>query len=484
VVLIGDAVHTAHFSIGSGTKLAMEDAIALAEAIEKSDSVAHALKAYEQARRPVVESTQRAAQTSLRWFEETERYFQHLDPLDFSFSLLTRSLRITHENLKARDPKLIDAIDHKVAARAGADATPPPPPMFSPFKLRGLTLENRVVVSPMCQYSSVDGMPDDWHLVHLGSRAIGGAALVITEMTDVSADGRITPGCSGMWKPEQASAWRRIVDFVHQHSPAKIGMQLAHAGRKGAITRPWEGDHPLPQGAWPLIAPSAIPFSPGYQTPRAMNRADMDRVRDDFVRAARLANDAGFDMLELHAAHGYLLSTFLSPLSNQRTDEYGGDALGRLRFPLEVFDAVRAVWPGDKPISVRISASDWTPGGNGDAEAVEIARAFAKHGCDLIDVSSGGVVAEQIPEYGRLYQTPFAERIRLEAGIPTMTVGLITSYADANSIIAAGRADLCAIARMHLYDPYWTRHAAYEQGYTLEWPPQYELAARIVPRMK
>ncbi|MCM0019738.1 MAG: bifunctional salicylyl-CoA 5-hydroxylase/oxidoreductase [Tagaea sp.] len=486
VVLMGDAVHTAHFSIGSGTKLAMEDSIELAKALRAHGSVRDALAAYEAVRKPQTESTQRAAQTSLEWFEETERY-RGLDPLDFAFSMLTRSMRITHTNLKLRDPALVAKVDARFAARAaagsGLDVPPATPPMFAPFKLRDMTLPNRIVVSPMCQYSSEDGMPNDWHLVHLGSRALGGAGLIMTEMTDVSAEGRITPGCAGLYTDEHAAAWQRAVEFVHAHSPAKIGIQLAHAGRKGSTKKAWEGiDDPLPEGNWPLIAASPLPYKKGSQTPREMTRADMDMVKADFVRAAKLATRAGFDMLELHMAHGYLLATFLSPLTNRRGDEYGGALENRLRYPLEVFDAVRAAWPSAKPISVRISATDWKAGGTTPGDAVGIAKALKAHGCDIVDVSTGQTVDDDAPVYGRLYQTPFADRIRHEAGIPTMTVGAISTWADANTILAAGRADLCVLARAHLFDPYWTRHAAQEQGHDLPWPKPYESVRRYAPR--
>ncbi len=492
VALIGDAAHTAHFSVGSGTKLAMEDAIVLADALTRTPGdVPAALTQYEAARRPEVEALQRAAQASLAWFEDAERYFGRLEPLEFAASLLTRSLRITHENLKLRDPDFVQRIDRRFAAKAAnqsgvnVPAEPAPPPMFTPFRLRDLVLQNRVVVSPMCQYSAEDGMPDDWHLVHLGSRAVGGAALVMAEMTDVSRDGRISPGCTGLYKPEHAQGWKRIVDFVHRSSPAKIGIQLAHAGRKASTRRLWEGDNePLPQGNWPIIAPSPVPYLPHSQVPRAMDRADMDRVRDDFVRAAALAEEAGFDLLELHFAHGYLLASFLSPLTHRRDDEFGGSIANRLRYPLEVFDAVHAVWPRQKPMSVRISGTDWMPDGFTPADAVAVARALKAHHCDIVDVSAGQTVPEQQPVYGRLFQTPFADRVRHEAEIPTMTVGNISSYADVNSILVAGRADLCVLARAHLYDPYWTRHAAYEQGYPLPWPDQYASIQRYTPRFK
>ncbi len=493
-VLVGDAAHTAHFSIGSGTKLAMEDSIALRDALVRNKNVAEALTLYEAERRPVVESLQRAAQTSLAWFEETERYFGRLAPPQFALNLLTRSLRITHENLQVRDPALIASVDKWFAAGAAKQSRvavaesaegKSPPPMFTPFRLRDLVLENRVVVSPMCQYSADHGVPNDWHLVHLGSRAIGGAGLIITEMTDVSPEGRITPGCAGIWDAKQVEAWKRTVDFVHHQSTAKIGIQLAHAGRKASTRVPWEGvDMPLSSDNWPIVAPSAIPYREGSQTPKAMDRVDMDKVRADFVRSTGFAHLAGFDLIELHFAHGYLFSSFISPLANRRTDEYGGSLENRLRFPLEVFDAVRAAWPKEKPISVRISAFEWAPGGISASDSVQVARALKAHGADIIDVSTGGTVSNQKPEHGRLYQTPFSERIRHEAEIPTMTVGAITSYADVNSILAAGRADLCVLARGHLFDPYWTRHAAYEQGVSLPWPKQYASITRFRPRLK
>ena len=491
VVLIGDAAHTAHFSIGSGTKLAMEDAIALAAALHRHRDVAGALDAYEEERRPQVESIQRAAQVSLEWFEQTERYHGRLEPLQFAFSLLTRSLRVTHDNLKVRDAKFVETVDRWFAAKAADQskvsvaAQPVPPPMFIPLRLRELVLANRVVVSPMCQYSADDGTPNDWHLVNLGSRAVGGAGLVIAEMTDVSREGRISPGCTGMYKPEHVTAWKRVVDFVHAHSPARIALQLAHAGRKGSTRRLWEGiDEPLAEGNWPLISASAIPYFPHSQIPKAMDRADMERVQADFVKAASMAEAAGFDMLELHMAHGYLLASFVSPLTNTRTDAYGGTLDNRLRYPLAVFDAVRAVWPAARPISVKISATDWADGGVTPEESVEFARRLKAHGCDLVTVSTGQTVAHQHPAYGRLYQTPFSDRIRHEAGIATMTVGAVASYADVNSILAAGRADLCALARGHLYDPYWTRHAAWEQGFEVAWPDQYVSVKGFTPRLR
>ena len=482
VVLVGDAAHTAHFSVGSGTKLAIEDAIALAGALQREHGVPAALAAYEAERRPAVESLQRAAQVSLQWFEDTERYMD-LEPLQFAFNLLTRSLRITHDNLKVRDPKFVASVDRWFGATAGVETQPPPPPMFTPFKLRDLALVNRVVVSPMCQYFAEDGMPNDWHLVHLGSRAVGGAGLVFSEMTDVSREGRISPGCTGMYKPEHVAAWQRIVDFVHMNSDVKIAMQLGHAGRKASTQRMWEGmDEPLPDGNWPIISASPLPYYPHSQVPKEMTRADMDEVKEDFVRAAKMSHEAGFDLLELHFAHGYLLASFISPLTNQRTDAYGGSLENRMRFPLEVFDEVRSVWPDHKPMSVRISAVDWAPGGMQPADAVEVARMLKAHECDITDVSAGQTVAEAKPQYGRQFQTPFADRIRHEVGIATMAVGNISSYQDVNTILAAGRADLCVLARAHLWDPYWTRHAAYEQGFPLAWPDPYATLNKYRPR--
>jgi anthraniloyl-CoA monooxygenase len=490
VVLLGDAAHTAHFSVGSGTKLAMEDAIALAAALRGGSPVPEALAGYEAARRPQVESLQRAAQASLEWFESVERYHD-TEPLQFAFNLLTRSLRITHENLRLRDPALVERVDRRFAERASAQSGRPvptdpcPPPLFTPYRLRDLVLPNRIVVSSMCQYRADDGMPNDWHLVHLGSRAIGGAGLVMTEMTDVSREGRISPGCAGMYLREHVTGWRRIVEFVHRESEAKIGIQLSHAGRKGSTRVLWEGeDEPLPEGNWPLIAPSPIPYQPHNQTPREMTRADMDQVTADFVRAARMADEAGFDLLELHLAHGYLLASFVSPLTNRRTDEYGGSLVARMRYPLEVVTRVRAAWPQAKPLSVRISAVDWAPGGLEAHDAVEVARMAVEAGADIVDVSAGQTVPDAKPIYGRQFQTPFSDRIRHEARVPTMTVGNISSPADVNTILAAGRADLVVLARAHLWDPYWTRHAAADLGHSLPWPACYATLNRYTPRMR
>lgn len=474
VVLLGDAVHTAHFSIGSGTKLAMEDAIALADAFRETDDVPAALARYEAARRPMTERIQKAAQDSLTWFENVRRH-RGMEPVQFAFSLLTRSKKIGYENLSLRDPALGRAVTRWFDARSGAPQDTPP--MFTPLALRGLTLPNRVVVSPMCMYSAEEGTPTDFHLVHYGARAQGGAGLVICEMTDVTAQGRITPGCAGMYAPAHVDAWRRVVDFIHRHTPAKVGIQLGHAGRKASTKVPWEGGDTLGAAGWETLAPSAIPFLPHWPAPRAMDREDMDRVRDAFVRATRMADDAGFDLIELHCAHGYLLAEFLSPLTNRRDDAYGGDIAGRARFPLEVFDAMRAAWPAHKPMSVRVSATDWHPDGITDDDIVAFAAMLKSHGCDVIDVSTGMTVPDQKPLYGRMFQSPWSELIRNEVGIPTMTVGAITTADQVNTLLAAGRADLCVLARPHLADPYWTLHAAAaQQWHGQPWPVQYALA--------
>jgi anthraniloyl-CoA monooxygenase len=486
LVLIGDAAHTAHFSIGSGTKLAMEDALALAACLHEHPDTDSALSAYESERRPVVESTQRAAQASLEWFENIGMYARQ-EPTQFCFNLLTRSRRITYDSLRTRDAGFADRVDTAFAAAQGLSGRAPA--MFRPFRIGRLELKNRVIVSPMDMYSAVDGVPGDFHLVHLGSKAMGGAGLVMTEMVCVSPEGRITPGCTGLWNDTQRDSWTRVVDFVHTNSTARIGLQLGHSGRKGSTRLMWEGmDEPLPDGNWETAGPSPLPYGPGSPTPRELTRADLDRIRDEFTAAARRGADAGFDLLELHCAHGYLLSSFLSPVANHRTDEFGGPLENRLRFPLEVFDAVRAAWPADRPVIVRISATDWMPDGNTEHDAVEIARAFVAHGADAIDVSTGQVTKDEKPAYGRSYQTPFADRIRHEVaaatGAAVIAVGAIASYDDVNSILLAGRADLCALGRTHLYDPHWTLHAAAEQEYTgaaAEWPVQFRAGRRKPP---
>ncbi|BCW47501.1 bifunctional salicylyl-CoA 5-hydroxylase/oxidoreductase [Arthrobacter sp. StoSoilB5] len=486
VVLLGDAAHTAHFSIGSGTKLAMEDSLALAACLHEHPDVDSALAAYEAERRPVVASTQRAAQASLEWFERIGQY-KDQDPTQFAFNLLTRSRRITQENLRLRDPEFADAVDRNFAASQGLDQVAPA--MFQPFRIGELELKNRIIVSPMDMYSATDGIPGDFHKVHLGSKALGGAGLVMTEMVCVSETGRITPGCSGLYTDEQRDSWKEIVDFVHGRSTAKIGAQLGHSGRKGSTKLMWEGiDQPLNTGNWGTVGPSALPYGPENQTPAELDRAGMDAIRDEFVAATLRAEQAGFDLLEIHAAHGYLLSSFLSPVSNQRTDEYGGSLENRLRFPLEVFDAVRAAWPAHKPVTVRISATDWIEGGNTSDDSIEIAKAFVEHGAAGLDVSTGQVAKEEKPAFGRSYQTPFADRIRQEvaapAGVAVIAVGAISSYDDVNSILLAGRADLIALGRTHLYDPQWTLHAAAEQEYHgpgAQWIPQFRAGRRKPP---
>ena len=493
LVLIGDAAHTAHFSIGSGTKLAMEDAIALARIVQERPDLREALPAYEEERRTEALRLQNAARNSMEWFENVRRYAR-LDPEQFAYSLLTRSQRVSHENLRLRDSAYLENVERWFASRASREsreALPKaPPPMFTPFTLRGMTVENRVVVSPMDMYSAMDGTPNDFHLVHLGARALGGAGLIVTEMTCVSPEARITLGGTGMYAPQHAEAWRRVTTFVHQWSRAKICLQLGHSGAKGSTRLMWEGnDVPLETGGWDVMAASALPYKPGMQTPREMTRADMDRVRDEFVRATKMAIDAGFDMVELHCAHGYLLSGFITPLSNRRTDEYGGSLENRLRFPLEVFRAMREVWPRDRPMSVRVSATDWVEDGLDCGHSVEIAKAFHLAGADIIHVSAGQTSPDARPVYGRMFQTPFSDRIRNETGIPTIAVGNITDPDQVNSIIAAGRADLCALARPHLADPNWTLHAAAQLGYTAQpWPVQYltgkEQLERNVARQK
>jgi anthraniloyl-CoA monooxygenase len=490
VVLLGDAAHTAHFSIGSGTKLAMEDALALAACLREQPGagrslVSAALDAYEAERRPVVASTQRAAQASLEWFENLGQYTSQ-EPVQFAFNIMTRSRRVTYDNLRVRDPEFVASADrwfarHEQARGLGTGEVRPP--MFQPFRLRDVELANRVVVSPMDMYRATDGLPGEFHLVHLGGKALGGAGLVMTEMVCVSEAGRISPGCTGIYTGEQARRWRRITEFVHAESQAKIGIQLGHSGRKGSTRLMWEGiDQPLPDGNWPVVGPSPLPYLPGVsQVPHELTAAGLDQIRDEFAQAAARADEAGFDVLELHCAHGYLLSSFISPLTNQRRDAYGGSLAGRLRFPLEVFAAVRAAWPAGKPVSVRVSATDWADGGITGPDSVLIAKAFAAAGADIVDVSTGQVSPDEQPAFGRSYQTPFADQIRHLAGIPTMAVGVISSYDDVNSILLAGRADLCLLGRAHLYNPNWTLHAAAEQDYAgpaAVWPQAWQAGRR------
>ena len=473
VVLMGDAAATGHFSIGSGTRLAIDSAIALADYLHSERTLEDAFRRYQEERRVEVLRLQSAARNSLEWFEEVERYLD-MPPVQFAYSLLTRSQRISHENLRLRDPQWLREAEAWFQRQAGGQQDRAP--MFAPFTLRDMRLKNRIVVSPMAQYKAVDGRPTDWHFVHYAERAKGGAGLVYTEMACVSPEGRITPGCPGTYDPSHEAEWKRLVDFVQAETDAKICLQIGHAGRKGSVQVPWEDDEmPLREGNWPVLAPSPVPWSPAHQVPRGMDRADMDRVRDQFVEAVRMAERAGFDMVELHAAHGYLLSSFISPLSNRRTDEYGGSLENRMRFPLEVFSAVRAAWPSRKPMSVRISATDWAgEAGVTPEAAVAIARLFREAGADIIDVSAGQTSTEAKPVYGRMFQTPLSDRIRNEAGLATMAVGNITDADQVNSILMAGRADLVCLARPHLTDPYWTLHAAIQlEDEATEWPLPY-----------
>jgi anthraniloyl-CoA monooxygenase len=479
-VLVGDAKATAHFSIGSGTKLAMEDAIALFEAFKTQPEVKNALTVYDTARREEVEKTQHAANVSLAWFEHMKRYWA-MEPPQFAFGVMSRSKQITWENLELRDPAFVKDIHGWFARKVRAqgfelDLENPPVPMFTPFRLRDMVLENRVVVSPMDQYSAVDGVPGDWHFVHLGSRAIGGAGLVYVEMTCPSPEARISPGDTGLWNETQRDAFKRIVQFCKAHSRARMCMQLGHSGRKGSTQLGWERmDHPLESGNWPVVSASPIPYHEGVsQTPREATRSDLQRITDEFARSTRYADEAGFDMLELHMAHGYLLASFISPLTNRRTDAYGGSIENRMRFPLEVFRACRAVWPAAKPMSVRISATDWAPGGLSGEDLVALTRMLKQAGCDLIDCSTGQTVPHQRPVYGRMYQAPYADWVRNEVGIATMTVGAVTTPDQVNTLLAAGKADLVALARPHLANPYFTLQAsAWYQHLPQYWPPQY-----------
>jgi anthraniloyl-CoA monooxygenase len=483
IVLIGDAAHTAHFSIGSGTKLAMEDAMALARVLgtrsgETTGNIATALARYQEEREVEALKLQSAARNRMEWFENVERYV-HLEPEQFAYSLLTGSQRIGHENLKVRDACYVRGVETWFAARTGIDRAVPP--MFTPFEARAVTLKNRVLCSPMATYMATDGVPNDFHLVHFGARAMGGAAMVFTEMTCVSPDARITPGCLGLWNAEQQTGWQRIVDYVHRQSDAKMAIQLGHSGRKGSTRRGWEGiDQPLDAANWPIVSASPLAYIDGVsQTPREATAADLDRILTDFVSATRRAAAAGFDWLELHCAHGYLLSSFISPLTNQRTDEFGGSLANRCRFPLMVFRAIRETWPEDKPTSVRISAHDWVAGGVTPSDAAAVARLFKDAGADVIDCSSGQVSKAEHPVYGRMFQVPLSDRIRNEVGVSTIAVGNIFESDHVNTIIAAGRADLCAVARPHLADPAWTLHEAAKQGYTDVWWPLPYLAGKL-----
>ena len=485
VVLMGDAAATGHFSIGSGSRLAFDSAIALAEYLHSEPTMERAFERYQEERRVEVLRLQSAARNSLEWFEQAERYL-HMHPTQFAYSLLTRSQRISHENLRLRDPEWLSGAEDWFQDQAGGQKGRRP--MFAPYRLRDMELKNRIVLSPMAQYKAVDGVPNDWHFVHYAERAKGGAALIYTEMTCVSPEGRITPGCPGLYTPEHEAAWKRLADFIHAETTAKLCLQIGHSGRKGSTCVPWEGggiDAPLASGNWQTLAPSAIAYKPANGVPKAMDRADMDEVKAQFVASVQMADRAGADMIEMHAAHGYLLGEFVSPVTNRRTDDYGGSLENRMRYPLEVFAAMRAAWPEAKPMSVRISAHDWIDGGVTPEEAVEIARMFRAAGADIIDVSSGQTDPAEKPVYGRMFQTPFSDRIRNEAGIPTMAVGNISDWDQVNGILMAGRADLVCLARMHLADPYWTLHAAVEQGdQASDWPKPYKGGRDLMFRLR
>lgn len=485
VVLMGDAAATGHYSIGSGSRLAFDSAIALADYLHSEPTMEQAFERYQAERRVEVLRLQSAARNSLEWFEQVERYLD-LPPQQFAYSLLTRSQRISHENLRLRDPEWLSQAEDWFQEQAGGQKGRRP--MFAPFRLRGMELKNRIVLSPMAQYKAVDGVPTDWHFVHYAERAKGGAGLVYTEMTCVSPEGRITPGCPGLYTPEQEAAWKRLADFIHSETTAKFCMQIGHAGRKASTCVPWEGggiDAPLASGNWPIVSASAIPYKPASQTPKAMDQADLDTVKAQFVTAAQMADRIGADMIELHAAHGYLIASFISPVTNKRTDAYGGSLENRIRWPLEVFTAMRAVWPADKPMSVRISANDWIDGGVTPEDAVQIAKAFHDAGADIIDVSSGQTDPAERPIYGRMFQTPFSDRIRNETGIATMTVGNISDFDQVNGILMAGRADLVCLARAHLADPYWTLHSAVAQGDTASvWPAPYKGGRDLAFRLR
>ncbi len=483
VVLMGDAAATGHFSIGSGTRLAFDSAIALAEYLHSEPDMQAAFERYQEERRVEVLRLQSAARNSLEWFEQVERYLD-MPPVQFAYSLLTRSQRISHENLRLRDPEWLESAEDWFQEQAGGKKGSRP--MFAPYKLRDMALKNRIVMSPMAQYKAVDGCPTDWHLIHYAERAKGGAGLIYTEMACVSVIGRITPGCPGLYAPDHEAAWKRLADFIHAETTAKLCIQIGHAGRKASTCVPWDGgiDKPLASGNWPILSASAIAYKPDSAIPKAMDKDDLAAVKAQFVQAAEMAARIGADMIEMHAAHGYLLASFISPVTNKRTDDYGGSLENRMRYPLEVFAAMRAVWPAEKPMSVRISANDWIEGGVTPEEAVEIGKEFAAAGADIIDVSSGQTDPSERPVYGRMFQTPFSDRIRNEAGLSTMTVGNISDWDQVNGILMAGRADLVMLARMHLANPYWTLHAAIEQGEAADWPNPYRNGQVLLERLR
>ena len=484
IVLMGDAVRSAHFSIGSGTKLAMEDAIALSGYFaDHDDDVAAALEKYQTIRKDDADRLQRTAVVSLSWFEHIDRYAETQSAEQFTFNMMCRAKRVTYDNLRLRDPDFIAGIDRWFAGFVredtgfdDIDTAAPVVPVFQPYRIGTMRVENRFQLSAMCQYCAEDGLPTDWHLMHYGERAVGGAGLLNTEMICIAPEARITPGCAGLWSDEQVRAWRRIVDFVHANSRAKICAQIGHAGRKGATCVPWDGgiDEPLQDGAWEIVAPSPLPYLEQSDVPRAMTPADMDKVTADFVATARNADSAGFDMLELHLAHGYLLSSFISPVTNRRDDDFGGDIDGRMRFPLRVVGEVRAAWPADKPLSVRISATDWVEDGLTDADRLAAARLLADAGVDIINVSTGQVTKDEDPIYGRMFQAPFADEIRNELGIPTIVAGNITTADQANTLVAAGRTDIVAFGRQIMNQPHFVLMAAAHYGHERQhWPPQY-----------
>ena len=477
MVLIGDAQHTAHYSIGSGTKLAMESSIALFESLKANEDIDVALAAFDKERRADVEITQHAADVSLAWFESMDEHWD-VEPEKFAFQVMSRSKQITYENLRLRDNAFVDnvvAAFIKAQRNVGYEVEDGTPPMFAPFKLREMQLANRVVMSPMAQYSAQDGVPGDWHLVHYGSRGIGGSGLIYTEMTCPSPEARITPGCTGIWNNEQTGAWKRIVDFVHANGPAKMCLQIGHAGRKGSTRVAWEGmDLPLESHNWPIISASPIPYREESATPSELSASQMDEITDTFVQATKNAESAGFDMIELHAAHGYLMASFLSPLTNQRTDEYGGTVENRMRFPLRVFEAMRSVWPQHKPMSVRVSATDWAEGGLTEVDLLAICSAFKRAGADVINVSTGQTVSFEKPVYGRMFQVPFADKIKHRVGIPTIVAGNITNADQVNTVVLSGRADLVALARPHLNNAQFTADAAARSGFEQQhWPNPY-----------